>query len=137
MTTAPKLHPFTVAGYWNDDDTRVVTSVMAGDIQVTGGDNVSEGGPFAEFIMATSHDTAEAMVNGTGPDAKFDCTPGEAATLSHKEAQELHESIGRALTHIQEDAVTDRGELTPLLERALELAALVVSDSAAAEGIEI
>lgn len=137
MAAASKLRPFTVAGYWDDDDTRRVTNVMAGDVQVSGGDNVSEGGPFAELVMATNHDAAEALVAGTGMDAEFDYEEEDAAaTLSHKDAQELHGSIDRALTHIRAITVADQGELVPLLERALELASLAVSGTAAAEGVE-
>jgi hypothetical protein len=59
--------------------------------------------------------------------------------LSHDEAQELHGRIGAALenfTHMPAGytAADARRELTPLLDRALELAAVLVSDTM--EGVE-
>lgn len=62
---------YTVLGYWADDDTRIVTGIVQGSVQVSGGEDVSEGGPFAERVWAVSAGAAEDMVNGTSTDVDF------------------------------------------------------------------
>lgn len=65
QTNYEDLPLWTVAGYWGDDDVRHVTTVIPGDVQVTGGDDVSEGGPFAVLVSAEDADAAEERVEGT------------------------------------------------------------------------
>jgi hypothetical protein len=62
---------FTVAGYWGDDDTRVVTSVIKGEHEVSGGDDISEGGPFAVLVQAEDAAAAETMVHGSTEEEDF------------------------------------------------------------------
>lgn len=64
---------FTVIGYWDDADQRVVTGVIEGEHEVTGGDGCSDGGPFAVYIHdAIDAPSAESMVNGTDTGKEFD-----------------------------------------------------------------
>jgi hypothetical protein len=62
---------FTVAGYWGDDDTRIVTSVIEGEHEVSGGDDISEGGPFAVLVQAEDATAAETMVHGSTEEEDF------------------------------------------------------------------
>jgi hypothetical protein len=62
---------FTVAGYWGDDDTRIVTSVIKGEHEVSGGDDISEGGPFAVLVQAEDAAAAETMVHGSTEEEDF------------------------------------------------------------------
>lgn len=63
LETDPPL--FTVVGYWDDDDKRHVTGVLAGEHSLTGGDDASEGGPFAVLVNAENEQEAEALVEGS------------------------------------------------------------------------
>lgn len=64
---------FTVIGYWNEADLRIVTGVIEGEHEVTGGDSCTEGGPFAVLISnAVDAESAEAMVSRTGEEVDFD-----------------------------------------------------------------
>lgn len=62
---------FTVIGYWDDDDYRRVVGVVEGEVEVGGGESISEGGPFAEVVEAPDADAAEGMVDDTGADRTF------------------------------------------------------------------
>jgi hypothetical protein len=66
------LTGFTVSGYWGDDDTRIVTSVIEGEHEVSGGDDVSEGGPFAVYVRAEDAAAAESKVQGTTEEDDLD-----------------------------------------------------------------
>lgn len=66
------LTGFTVTGYWGDDDTRIVTSVIEGEHDVAGGDDVSEGGPFAVYVRAEDAAAAESKVHGTTEEDDLD-----------------------------------------------------------------
>lgn len=59
----------------------------------------------------------------------------ETVTISHDEAQELHRLIGGLLQQHEDNLIPDKGDAIPDLERALELASLIVADTATAEGI--
>lgn len=63
--------------------------------------------------------------------------PEETGTISHEEAQELHRLIGGLLQQHEDNTIPDKGDAVPDLERALELASLVVADTANAEGIDL
>ena len=63
---------FTVAGYWGDDDTRIVTNVIKGEHDVSGGDDISEGGPFAVLVQAEDAAAAETMVHGNTEEEDFE-----------------------------------------------------------------
>ena len=45
---------WTVVGYWDDAGHKIVVGVIAGAVDVYGGDEVSEGGPFADQVEATT-----------------------------------------------------------------------------------
>lgn len=62
---------FTVIGYWNEADLRIVTGVIEGWHQVTGGDDCTEGGPFAVLVRAEDAAAAEDMVNRTTEEEDF------------------------------------------------------------------
>lgn len=62
---------WTVIGYWDDSDVRRVVGVVEGEVEVTGGDHASEGGPFAVVVDASNSDMAEQMVEGYGGEVEF------------------------------------------------------------------
>jgi hypothetical protein len=66
------LNAWTVSGYWDPAGFRIVTSVVAGQVDVTGGDSISEGGPFAVYVNAEDSAAAESMVHGTDDSVDFD-----------------------------------------------------------------
>jgi hypothetical protein len=67
----PEPGQFTVIGYW-DGDIRHVVGVVKGVHDVSGGDGISEEGPFAVCVHAVDAETAEHEVQGTGEDVDFD-----------------------------------------------------------------
>jgi hypothetical protein len=65
------MSTYTVIGYWNDSDRRIVTGVVRGFHQVTGGFGAGSFGPFAVSVQADSPGDADGLVNGTGPNEEF------------------------------------------------------------------
>lgn len=53
--------PYTVIGYWADDDEPVSVGVVEGDHAVLGGDGATEGGDWATSVVADSPEDAESQ----------------------------------------------------------------------------
>lgn len=49
--------------------------------------------------------------------------------ISHSEAQELHQRLGGLIQTFEDAGMVDKGDALPDLERARELAAVIVSDT--------
>jgi hypothetical protein len=56
-----KDRAFTVVGFWADDDQPVVVGVIQGAHEVTGGEGVTEGGPWATSVMAPTPEHAAEL----------------------------------------------------------------------------
>jgi hypothetical protein len=71
-----ELEQYTVIGFWNDEDERHVVGVIKGEHDVQCGVDVTEGGLFAELVLADSYQAAEDQVHGsTEEDDEDDETP--------------------------------------------------------------
>jgi hypothetical protein len=66
---------WTVVGYWDDAGHKIVVGVIAGACDVYGGEEVSEGGPFADQVQAPTWEAAQKLAESGGNDMDSDC-PG-------------------------------------------------------------
>jgi hypothetical protein len=86
-TTAPATQPYTVIGYWDDSDTAIAVGVVEGSPGFAGSSTVSEGGPWAIDIQASSYEEAETL--GTQKmQADFDARAAEDAEEESDEDDE-------------------------------------------------
>lgn len=55
---------FTAIGFWDDSETVQVAGIVPGNVDVIGGDVVSEGGPWAEaFLVPDSEDPEDYILS--------------------------------------------------------------------------
>lgn len=95
------LRPYTVIGYWNDEDEITITGIIRGEHGVFGGDGCSEGGPWATSFRAEDDEDAEMVAQD------------EATEAEHRERGEDDEDdeddVGPALGDTITDWATRRG----------------------------
>jgi hypothetical protein len=89
-TAAPATQPYTVIGYWDDSDTAIAVGVVEGNPGFAGSSTVSEGGPWAIDIQASSYEEAETL--GTQKmQADFDARAVEEEDAEDDESNKLFE----------------------------------------------